>query len=484
MKKCLSSLIAVMLFFQLANAQKASDVLEDGIPVKANHSLIFQFDGSVLRYDSKESFEDKTKPVKIINSIKDSAIFLVHDNSIGIYMRPLNPLSFSVTSETKTIDDPIDAAAAKAMGSIIDILSSTTAAKSAPAGGAPGVLPVPPVVKYDTCLGFIAIENNLKAIQELLKSDKKTEIAGVFTQLKDMTFSDEASSIASLNAAKTAKTPIDKHFTKLDSLVKKTNELIENYNCNKPNGLLTKYVFSLVSKDLSSTLIEQKKRLANLDAAYKTVSDYLDNAKIGGGDGLRWCVVLDTLDCEKGKISVFFITIQESGYKLSDDKEIVSIAAKDKYKKVIRVRKFQRFVPEVSVGVAYSFFKYNTYGTTTDSLGIMRVAEPTENMVRNINISTMLNFNYYIPNSPIHPLIQLGAGINSGIPTILAGGGLRFNINGLKRLAIAGGVAMTWIKELDKLSIGSEIKGTDDIDKDLKFQFIKPRGYIGLQYNF
>ena len=102
----------------------------------------------------------------------------------------------------------------------------------------------------------------------------------------------------------------------------------------------------------------------------------------------------------------------------------------------------------------------------------------------------MVNFNYYMPNSPIHFLYQIGAGINSGIPTIITGFGIRSNINGIKRISISGGIALTWIKELDKLKVGDEVTGTSDIDKDLKFQFswftkqYTPKSYIGLQYNF
>jgi hypothetical protein len=163
----------------------------------------------------------------------------------------------------------------------------------------------------------------------------------------------------------------------------------------------------------------------------------------------------------------------------------VSIESKELIKRTVRVRKFQRFVPEVSVGTAFTFFKYNSYGTTSDSTGQQFVGSPNENMVRNINITTMLNFNYYIPNSPIHPLYQLGVGINSGIPTILSGFGLRSNINGIKRLAISGGIAMSWIKELDKLKVGDKISGTDDIEKDYKYGSApKFTPYVGLQFNF
>lgn len=71
------------------------------------------------------------------------------------------------------------------------------------------------------------------------------------------------------------------------------------------------------------------------------------------------------------------------------------------------------------------------------------------------------------------------------MPTLLTGFGVRSNINGIKRLAISGGVAMTWVKELDELKVGDKITGTDDIDKDYKFSSApKFSPYVTLQYNF
>lgn len=206
-------------------------------------------------------------------------------------------------------------------------------------------------------------------------------------------------------------------------------------------------------------------------------------ASSGGDDVPKWYISQKAIAAKEGKISIYTVTIKESGYMLSDSKEIVSIESKEVNKKSLRVRKFQRIVPEVSIGTAFTFFKYNTYGTTSDSSGVLYVASPTENLIRNINITTMINYNYYIHNSPIHPLWQIGLGVNSGIPTLMSGFGLRTK-TGQRRITITGGLAMTWVKELDKLKVGDKISGTDDIDKDLTFQFAKPTGYIGIQYNF
>jgi hypothetical protein len=138
----------------------------------------------------------------------------------------------------------------------------------------------------------------------------------------------------------------------------------------------------------------------------------------------------------------------------------------------------------VSIGTAFTSFKYLTYGTTSDSSGQQYVAAPVEAQMRNLNIATMLNFNYFTPDSQLHPFFQLGAGINSGLPTFLTGFGIRSNISGLKRLAVSGGLAMTWLRELTNLKVGDKISGTADIEKDFKYSSAPTFApYFSIQFN-
>lgn len=193
---------------------------------------------------------------------------------------------------------------------------------------------------------------------------------------------------------------------------------------------------------------------------------------------------------------MYTLIIKGSGYKLSDKDEIISSETNEIIKRTVMARKFKRFITEVSTGTAFTFFEYPIYGTTSDSSGIKTdnqyIASPEKSSVRNLNITTMVNFNYFIPNSNIHPLFQIGIGVNSGMPTLLSGVGLRLTGIGSvskskesHRVAITGGIAMTWIKELDKLKVGDQVSGTADIENDLKYQFSwPPRLYIGLQYSF
>lgn len=485
MTKKLFTIAALLICSHQIFAQKASDVLENGEPVKKGHRLFLKYDltDKVLKVDAVKKDQDVD-----FTTLEDSIIFMVRKNGVNVFLRPLNPLNYTYNTETKVVIDPINQAAETALGDIIGTLDNVLKpTKSAPAVTAPGDKPkgttaVAPV----ECKEYGELKKAMEKIQTKLSTSKKDDINKIFESLKAITFLDEKTTVAALTTSKDEIKIIEDHFKEVEGMISETQTKVKDYPCDNPDPFIAKFIFNSILKELTSKLDEQKKRLTNLNTAYKLVKDMQEKASTGGGtDELKWCIPLNEVASKEGKISIYTVTIKESGYKLSDSKEIVSIESKELTKRSLRIRKFQRFVPEVSVGTAFTFLKYNSYGTTSDSTGQQYVGTPTENTIKNLNITTMLNFNYYIPNSPLHPLYQLGVGINSGIPTILTGFGLRSNINGIKRFAIAGGIAMTWIKELDKLKVGDKITGTDDIDKDYKYSSApKFTPYVALQYNF
>lgn len=483
MKKYFLTTLTILTCFHFASAQKASDILENGKRIKSRQKLMLQFENGILKYDATKSFQDSKNPL-YLTSLEDSTIFLLSRSGLNIYLKPLNPLNFSYTSDVKEIIDPINESAATALETIINIFESPTPDIVKSNGGKKekkGLESFIDKTKLNDSLIKITSET-----QNKLKENQKEDIIKYFNILKSMDFSDDVSTKKTLDATQIAITNIDNHFKTVGKLIDSAKKVIENYNCDSDESFNSKFIFTLIIKDLATTLEEQKKRLDNLQTCYNLVEKAYQSASKGGGEnGLRWCYILPGISSKEGKINVNTITIKESGYLLSDKGEIVSREAKDTIKQTIRFRRFQRFVPEVSIGTAFTFFKYNSYGTTSDSTGQQYVSTPTEKTMSNLNITTMLNFNYYIPNSPIHPFYQLGLGINSNIPTILTGFGLRSNINGIKRLTISGGLAMSWLQELDKLKVGDKISGTADIEKDLKTG-IAPKfsRYIGIQYNF
>src|ERR1700712_2073664 len=106
MKKILS-LIALLATASTLCAQKASDVIENGIAIKSTHAVFLKFDGSQLFYH-----HGMAPNVLMFKPFEDSVMLLPMDVSLNFYIRPLNPLNFSATGENVVIIDPIDKAAA------------------------------------------------------------------------------------------------------------------------------------------------------------------------------------------------------------------------------------------------------------------------------------------------------------------------------------------------------------------------------------
>lgn len=496
--KTLGILLVFTLISNLIFGQTANRVLENGLKVDHQEKLFLRYDNKVLKFSLSKSLNDGTNPIAFL-PLSDSTIFLIQKNGINVYLQPLNPLNFSYGKELTYIVDRINLEATKAMTGVINVLNttkttSTVLVKSTNSAKSNGFsrdrkttkVVTKEITVWDTCANFKAIENNLKALQKSLKEDKKEEITLLFTELKNLSFYDQQNTLQEIERIDKSLVPLKKHFDEILKCITTLTSDIEKYGCSKTSAFITKGLFNLILKDLKATAFEQQKRLDNLSKAFKMVTDIADLAKIGGGvDGLRWCIKLEDVVLSSDKISLLKLIVKENGIKLSNKNEFENVEPKEISKTEITLRKFQLFVPEISVGTAFTFFKYKTYGTTTDANGQQYIAEPKENSLKNINITTMVNWNLFIQKSEIHPLIQIGAGINEGLPTFLAGAGLRFGSASKNKIRLTGGIAMTWTKELNKLKVGDKITGTADIENDLVYQFSwPPKPYIGLQYNF
>lgn len=481
MKNKIKLKFIVLCFFGCSNivfSQKASDILEKGISVPHGAKLFLNY----VPNDKKIEYDIiTTKEWSDFITLEDSMFFLVRKNAINLYIQPMNPLNYSFENEIKVNIDPINQEAANSLSLIIEMIGDSQGLnKVKNKGGAKNA-----TIQYENCQSFDNIVIEIQNLESKLKKDQREEIIKQFKALKNLDFTNRKETTDKIEAIKSSIKKIELHFTSIDDDITDINDSINSYSCDVPEPFIAKKIFKLVVEDLKKINQEQQKRLENLKKAFDLVNEAKDKAIKCLNDDVSWCFKINQIPTKEGNISILTIKINESGFQLSDENEIVSVDSKKIIEKTIYFRKFQRFVPEVSVGTVYTFFKYNTYGTVSDETGQQFVSTPTENEVRNLNISTMINFNYYISNSNLHPLYQIGIGLNSGVPSLLTGFGLRSNINGLKRLTITGGIAMTWTKELSNLKVGDPISGTDDIEKDLASKFSwPPKPYVGIQYNF
>lgn len=485
-------------------SQKARDVLENGITIKKDNSLFFRYDSveKKLKVDEHESIVTAN-----FTKLEDSSIFLSKKSGINVYMRPLNPLNYTWDGESKLIIDPIDEEALKALTDIVSKLP--TSVKSMDPESRNPISDSILLSRFETSLSlaekykrkedltllqkkarlvdsiFYDVKRNFKSIIDSLGTNKKDHFSKIFNSLKSLSFYDSASTGRGIRTCYNEVLNFELFYTDIEKKINATQKMIDNINEDSIPAYTLKFVFNFIIKEEKHILAEQKKRVDQLRQAYSIANKVYENAATDRGSHLSWSIpATSELETPKGKINVYTITIKEGGLRLNDSKELVNGESKEILKKTIRVRRFQRFIPEVSIGTAFTSFKYLTYGTTSDSSGQQFVGTPVEGQMKNINIATMLNFNYFIPDSYIHPFYQLGAGINSGMPTLLTGFGIRSNISGLKRLAVSGGLAITWLRELTNLKVGDKISGTTDIEKDFKFSSAATFApYISIQFN-
>jgi|LakMenE01Jun11ns_1017448.scaffolds.fasta_scaffold9936430_2 hypothetical protein len=492
MKKLIVIILIGIFFVPKINAQTASDILEKGIPVRMDESIFLKYDPI-----AKELKIDASRKDQEVNftTLEDSTLYLIRKNQINVYLRPLNPLKFSYKSDVKLVVDPVDEAAEKAMDDIFKVLQSLpetfferqeSKTGTEKADGKKGKKDVE-LVKV-TCLEFDRILLSLDSALSALNNNPKDKILKIETELSGLDFAERQKTLDELNKARNNVKEINDHFEAIKGKLDRAQKLLVDLNCPFEDLVWRKMLFSLVIKDFRNVLEEQKKRLNNLVKAVELVENEVKIASSNDPQAnLSWVVPLKPAKLEKGKIAVFSVSIDELGTNVlnADEKK----ENKNVSTRTIQFRKYQTFVPEISAGVAFTFFKYYTYGTSNDSAGFttntVRVASPKEEVLKNINITAMINWNFFTPLSPIHPLIQLGAGVNAELPTLFLGGGLRFSNNPKNRFRVTGGIACTWMKELNELEVGDVVSGTDDINKDLKYDpFPRLKPYLGFQYNF
>lgn len=479
MKKTLL-LVLVLTTFSI-HAQTASDVLRNGIRIGEEQKIFIKFQNKGLRFAFAKSLQDPSNP-PYFTTLKDSAIILAPSNSTTVYLLPLNPLNYSFTSKNTVIIDPINQEVSKAITDFSTIFSTIKKTMILPGKPAAGKIKQTKAARV-SCPSYNSMQQHFDIINKQLLNDQKPLLVEQFGKLKELDFADKEQTWEKIELVRTKLEDVEDHYAFIERSIKETYDDLPNYDCE--DAALAKQLFIMNLESMKAKVIEQRKYLKNIKKMYDLVhEEWIKAAKGGGSDGLRWCIELEEVPSERGKISVYTLAIKKAGYKLSSENEIIAEDESSVTKSTIKIRRFQRFVPEVSVGIAYTAIDYYTYGTTSDETGQSYIAAPSEDQVKKINLSTMINFVYFVPNTDILPFYQLGVGINTGIPSILSGFGLRTNFDDVKRLSISAGAAMSWIKDLNELEVGDPVSGTDQIEKDLHYVFSPVKLYVSLQFNF
>lgn len=465
-KSAIAFVTTMFLYINIVSAQSVSQVLEEGVPV-GEHSYLFlkYFDGAIHYDINKDGEKFHWKKVKK----EEEPIFLSKSNAIIVLLKPFNPLLYNYSDTLFFRTNTIDSSGAVAVAELTKFLSTT----------------INPAALAAECNNLNNLISVAKHLDTLLSEDQKGEIEAVFNDLKAINFEKKDETEQQINDIKNGSLKaIQAHFKKLSEDLTKFQKAIGDYTPEE--GCLEKFIvqniFSNVLKDFKVLKAIQEKRFENLNKCYLLVASIKDKAN-SSVSSIPWTIDLKPIEFEKGKVSVFKFSINNSDYVVSDH-EITTSKGKELSNASFNVRPFKRFIIEVSGGVAYTWLTFPKFGTSTDAQGQQIVSQAGNDNLRRLNFTTLINWNYFVKNSHVNPFFQAGGGLNAGYPVLLFGGGFRFGgIAKVPAFAISGGLASSWVKSLDKLKLGDKVSGTSDVEKDIKYSFNwPPKLYIGFQF--
>jgi hypothetical protein len=472
-------------------AQNASDVLENSIKCReGNIYLIPELKEGIFEYSHNGMKTD-------FGELKDSNIFQIPE-SYKIYILALNPLNYSYSDTGIVKSDPIDQRAMEAMAGIFDRLNVGTGL--APALQPDEVLQMAKAVversrgdkvsaglKPDlAALADKLVLQEIRNLQDDLETWSGEDLLVKFGGLKKMPYKEE---VPTKNAVAALVLENEEKWKELKGIDQRITTMQEVLMAKME---ATAYLDSAWQRNFMLFLVVERlmhKRDAGkmqLDE-YTTVLNFVDKTINGWKsytvDG-QWFIRIESTSLERGKICLQHVRVFESGFALKE-LQIAKTPSREVLATPFRLRRLNAFVPEVAAGVFYTGLNYPVYGTATNAAGEMVVEEAKNESINRMNLAAALNITLNMPNSMLLPFFQLGAGLNTKVvPVVLVGAGIRSNISGAGRFAISGGIAMSWIQQLDRLKVGDRITGTAALDADLKYIFGSPKPYIGIQYNF
>jgi hypothetical protein len=191
--------------------------------------------------------------------------------------------------------------------------------------------------------------------------------------------------------------------------------------------------------------------------------------------------VLDSRGPKAGKVVTVTVTARRRTLTIAGGLVQPVDVPKSDSNTVFRVRERSLFAPELGVGLVVASVKTPTYGAVKNEAGATVVSK-IKVQERDFKGALVLNAVCRCWNdSFLYPMLQFGIAADADVPAIMMGGGLRFVRP--KGLGLAAGGILAWVKDLDKLRIGSTVASQAEIDADLKAQ-PTVKAYFTVQYSF
>ena len=228
-------------------------------------------------------------------------------------------------------------------------------------------------------------------------------------------------------------------------------------------------------------------QLKNLVAAEKKLAetlkqDYAANEQKWIGPNKTYFEIGDQIDATWEKLQT--VTLKIVKVSSTSSSNTLSVEESNAASVSFVVRRYSSLVPEIGVGAVFSTIREPVYGTGQNAAGQTIVAKKQDKSLA-ISPTVLANFVCRCGTGLLSPMAQVGVAASKDTPAILLGGGIRLFGLGKGDVAVGGGAAFTWVKDLQKLKVGDAVTGTNDINSDLGFSGT-PRvaGYFAIQYKF
>lgn len=492
--------IIVILTCFVARSQKQLSEQDDYMSEKVLY-LNFDTKSNQLNYFLKGRF-DEQQPLNKVHQLS------LKYNYSNLYLKWLNPLRYKITWKDSVYTDDRDQLAlsfvqqlAAQFGAPVTGMNSLegykkSAGSVAPTFGGVALRQIDGVKSLDIIQLYIFIKNDALLPAPTIDG---TEVGAINALIDELKLLDKTVSTENIpeECEKIFQTliGIDNHDKVANSCQAARKKITELNNIKKIADYKTKIetlakLIKIVGNEelaqyITYKAIEIADKMHKEAQENKSLFDKLESmlvvleASIQPRQSLEYpgFYKLRDVSFEQGKILQTEITITEYEYK-AENKDYIKKG--DIYQSKIKFRKSDFVIIGVSAGIFYSQTTLKSYGVSSGEQ--MTVTE--EDIEKNTAVTaTFLNLFFNLDSRYFAPLIQLGIDPTKKHPFLLAGAG--FSIPAAN-FAISAGPLWTWEASLDKLSVGSEIQSTTELESDIKYEFDgKIKGwYLGLQYNF
>lgn len=450
MKKTIILLSLLSVNFLLG--QTMEEVIE-GPNIKSgkiylDHELRYKF-----QPESPENFKKLT----------DSIIINLKNNNTGrkrnysVFIKAYNPIRYTVESSATTVVDQLHLQLNQSLREIIAFIESQTNKNFSASTS---------MNKNDISKLKSKIQNNSKKCLKLIKA-----ITTLSFNNKDIT--EDSLGICN-NILEEIKTNHSTYFTEVSQL---TFDCLNDTSC-KDIITIQNYAYLL-----NTHLQDQRNLIFNIESLLDKISVTMSKWKEHHTTDNSWYIKIEHGSVSRKEMAAVTIKISEHRVSIKEN-NIEQETSKEIKKKTIRFRKYSLFINENVSGITFSNLEYPSYSIEENAQGENIIGKVDEKALEKVAISTMINFNLNISDTPILPFLQLGVGYSGKLPIGLVGGGLRFDLGSTHHITLSSGLSFTGIKTLNTLSVGQVVKDETQIQNDLTYQFSGPKLYWGIQYNF